>query len=252
MDFFTSTFEHIITQFGVTNLVLGMLIIMSATIIQYGVGVGFGLLAGPLLALLNIDFVPVPVLILTFITSVTAAFSEWRLVKVDQLKFSVGARVLGSILAAALLGFLPDEKAFMLIFGVVVGGMVLISIGGFKFPFNLATISAAGFISGVTATFTSVGGPPMAAVYQDQKAKDARPTLQVFFAMGSLSSFIVLAIVGFVKPIDFAVAACLLPGLVLGFLLGPKMRPYFDKNFRPWILGIAAIASILLVQRGLS
>lgn len=252
MEFITSSFEFINSQIGLDSLLLGMLIIMSATVVQYGVGVGFGLLAGPLLALLNIEFVPVPVLILTFITSVSAALAEWRLVKVDQLKSCVGGRILGSILAAMLLGFMPDEKSFMLMFGVVVGIMVLVSVGGLKIPFNLVTIGLAGFVSGVTATITSVGGPPMAAVYQNQKPKDARPTLQVFFAMGSFASFMVLVIMGYVKTTDFLIATCLLPGTIAGFLLGPKLRPFFDKNFRPWILGIAAIASVLLIQRGLS
>lgn len=252
MDFIVSIIEYINSHIGIGSLLIGMLIIMSATIVQYGVGVGFGLLAGPLLALINIEFVPVAVLILTFITSVSAAFSEWRLVKVDQLKYCVSGRVLGSIAAAMLLGFMPDEKSFMLMFGLLVGVMVLVSVGGLKIPFNLGTICIAGFISGITATFTSVGGPPIAAVYQDQKAKEARPTLQVFFAIGSFASFMVLAIMGYVKVVDFFIAACLLPGTIAGFLLGPKLRPFFDKNFRPWILGIAAIASVLLIQRGLS
>lgn len=252
MEIIVSGFEQIVSQIGVITLLLAVLIIASATVVQYGVGVGFGLLAGPLLALLNIDFVPVPVLILTFITSVSAAYSELSLVHVDQLKFCVSGRVLGSILAAMLLGFMPDEKSFMLVFGLVVGFMVLVSVGGLKIPFNLTTIGIAGFISGITATFTSVGGPPMAAVFQNQKARDARPTLQVFFAMGSLASFMVLAFVGYVKMTDFLIAFILLPGTIMGFLLAPKLRPFFDKNFRPWILGIATVSSVLLIQRGLS
>lgn len=252
LELIASGVEFIITHIGIANILFGILIIMLATVVQYGVGVGFGLLAGPLLALLNIEFVPVPVLILTFITSVSAALSEWRLVKVDQLKISVGGRIMGSILAAMLLGFMPDENSFMLMFGIVVGVMVVVSVGGIKIPFNLVTIGVAGFISGITATITSVGGPPMAAVYQNQKPKDARPTLQVFFAIGSFASFMVLLFVGYVKSTDFLIAACLLPGTAMGFLLGPKLRPFFDKNFRPWILGIAAVASILLIQRGLS
>ncbi|MFK7901771.1 MAG: TSUP family transporter [Nitratireductor sp.] len=252
MEFFSSNIEAVLAQFSTVELVAAAIIVMLGTTFQYSVGIGFGVFVGPLLALIAIDFVPVPVLFLTFLTSFSSAFAEWKLVHFDEVKFSVGGRLLGSILAASVISFLPNEKMFTLLFGLTVGFLVLISFVGIKPVFNLKSIGAAGFVSGITATLTSVGGPPMALVYQDQTAKNARPTLQVFFLFGSFFSILVLAISGFITVQHIFLALFLVPGFFAGMLLGPKMRPLFDKNFRYWILGIAAVSSLMLVYKGLS
>jgi uncharacterized membrane protein YfcA len=107
-------------------------------------------------------------------------------------------------------------------------------------------------VSGFTASITSVGGPPMAVVYQDQNSREARPTLQAYFAMGSSVTLIILGISGHVSLQDVALAILLLPSLALGFVVGPRLRPFFDKSFRSFLLGSAALAAALLIFRGLS
>lgn len=234
------------------ELVLASLIIFSATSVQVGMGIAFGLIAGPLLALIDVAFVPGPVLMLTFCTSVSAALGERKGIKWDQLRYAVSGRLIGSLIGVVILTMIPDEKTFMLVFGLVIGLAVLISVSGMVIPFTLATVGLAGTVSGFTATITSVGGPPMAVVYQNQKGKDARPTLQCYFAMGSFISLWVLGIAGLLTIGDFALALVLLPALALGFFAGPRLRPFFDNSFRPFMLGSAAIAATLLIVRGLS
>ncbi|MGI9401798.1 MAG: TSUP family transporter, partial [Rhizobiaceae bacterium] len=51
------------------------LVVFLAAIVQAGLGMGFGLLAAPLLALVNPELVPAPSLILGFLT---AAWGAWR------------------------------------------------------------------------------------------------------------------------------------------------------------------------------
>jgi uncharacterized membrane protein YfcA len=192
------------------------------------------------------------VLFLTFTTSISSFWAERKGVQWQELKFAVSGRFFGSLLGALVLAIIPGEKAFMLIFGSLIALAVLVSVSGFTIPFNLKTVGIAGAVSGFTASITSVGGPPMAVVYQNQKAAYARPTLQTYFAMGSFITLCVLGVAGQVKLHDAMLAALLLPALAIGVFIGPKLRPFLDKSFRPFLLGSAAIAAVMLIYRGLS
>lgn len=245
--FFTVLHEH-----SVYEMLLALLVIFFATSIQVGMGIAFGLIAGPLLALIDVAFVPVPVLFLTFATSISVFWGERKGVQWKELQFAVSGRVIGSIIGAMVLAVIPGEKAFMLIFGSLIALAVLVSVSGFTIPFTHQTVGIAGAVSGFTAAITSVGGPPMAVVYQNQKAAYARPTLQTYFAMGSFATLCILAVAGQVGRHDAMLAVLLLPALALGVIIGPKLRPFLDKSFRPFLLGSAAIAAVMLIFKGLS
>jgi hypothetical protein len=57
-------------------LVVIFLIVVFGTIVQSGLGMGFGLVAAPLLALIDPVMVPVPALFMGMLTSVWAALQE--------------------------------------------------------------------------------------------------------------------------------------------------------------------------------
>ena len=54
----------------------------------------------------------------------------------------------------------------------------------------------AGATSGVLGTATSIGGPPMALVWQNSSGPKLRGTMSGFFLVGSVLSIAVLAITG--------------------------------------------------------
>lgn len=238
--------------FNFWEIVLALLVILAATSVQVGAGIAFGIVAGPLLALINIRFVPVPVLLLTFATASSAFWAERRGVKWDQIRYAVSGRILGSIIGAGVLSIIPGEKTFMLIFGSIIAFAVLISISGVKIPFTLASVGFAGTVSGFTAAITSVGGPPMAVVYQSQRSSEARPTLQVYFALGAFFTLAILFISGHGSLDDFLLALILIPAMVAGFMVGPRLKPCFDRGFRTFLLLTAAVAAMMLIYRGLS
>ncbi|MCB1385409.1 MAG: sulfite exporter TauE/SafE family protein, partial [Nitratireductor sp.] len=217
-----------LAAYPLSSWLLALFAIFAATCIQFSLGIAFGLIAGPALALIHVDFVPAPVLMLTCVTATTGAVREWRLVRWDQVRWSVSGRFLGALVAIYCLALIPDEKTFLLVFGLLIGFAVLLSVSGLRFPFTLPTIGAAGMVSGFTATITGVGGPPMAVVFQHQKAIDARPTLQSFFALGSLASFLLLMVSGHVGARAIAIALLLVPGFVAGYFVAPHVRGWFD------------------------
>ena len=245
------TILQVISHYPAWQWLAAALAITAATCVQYGLGIAFGLIAGPLLALVSIDFVPAPVLLLTCVTATSSLISERHLVNWRQARTGIGGRIAGAIIAAMVLGMIPSEKAFMPLFGLTIAGAVLVSVSGISVPFSLPSIAAAGSVSGFTATITGVGGPPMAIVYQHQKAATARPTLQAFFAFGSALSFIILFLSGHVGVRDIVITAMLLPAFAAGFLIGPFVRPLFDRNFRKFLLALAAASAAMLIWRGL-
>lgn len=241
-----------LSEFTLLQIGMGIAIVFVATGIQYALGIGFGTIVGPILAIINIGFVPVASLILTFMTASLSLKSEWRKISWVEIRTSISARFVGAVIAGFVLASLPSEKTFLLLFGLIVGFFVLLSVSGLKIPFNLKTLGIAGTVSGFTATITGVGGPPMALVYQDQDASKARPTLQAFFVFASFVSLIVLLFTGYVKTVHIVGTIALLPGLLGGPILGPLLRPYANEYFKYVILLITAIASAVLIYRGLS
>lgn len=239
------------TGLSLWQYALAWAVIASATVVQYRVGVGFGLLAAPLLALFAPELVPIPIIILTLFTAGAAMLSvhggiDWR-----EVSWSVTGRLLGSIAGAAILARLTDEKHFMVVFGAMIALAVAMSLAGLRFRFSHRLLLVMGSISGLTATITSVGGPPMAIAYQDQTAEHARPNMSAFFAIGCVAILAVLQVNGLIRVADVVHAAVLAPGLALGVVLAPFFKGLIDRNFRRILLGISGAAAILLIARGL-
>lgn len=244
--------ELLLTEFTLAQIAIAIFIVFIATGIQYAMGIGFGTIVGPLLALININFVPVASLLLTCFAASASLVSERDKVSWIQLRSTLSGRVVGAIFAAFTLSLIPSEKTFLLIFGLIVASFVLLSFSGLRIPFNLKTLGLAGTISGFTATITGVGGPPIALIYQDQPSVKARPTLQAYFAIASIISLAVLFSVGRVGTVHLLGTLVLLPGLLGGPMVGPILRPFANQRFKYVILGITGFAAIILIVRGLS
>ena len=74
-------------------------------------------------------------------------------------------RVPGTIAGALLLAALPHRALALLLAAVVLGGVVLTSSGWIPAP-RRRNVVLAGATSGLLGTATSIGGPPMALVWQ--------------------------------------------------------------------------------------
>lgn len=233
------------------HLLAANLVICMAAGVQYALGIAFGLVAAPLLALISLAFVPAPVVMLTCVTAFLSLRGEWGAIAWSEVRIALGGRLAGSVAGAGFLALLSDERLFTLVFGLLIAVAVIFSAWGLRVAFNLFSVGLAGGISGFTAALTGVGGPPLALVYQDRKASEARPTLQVFFALGALVTLIVLGLTGHLTLRDPALAILLLPGLACGYLLGPVLRRFADHAFRLLLLASAAVASLLLVAKAL-
>ncbi len=227
-------------------------IVFFAAIVQFGLGMGFGLTAAPLLALLDPELVPASTLFLGLATASWGAWHERDHVVWREVGIGAVGRIAGVAMATVLLAGMTDRHTFMLLFGLMVGLAVLLSLFGFRMPFSITGLGAMAVVSGIMGTITSVGAPPLAIVYQDRPSKVARPTLAAFFAVGCAISLIGLYATGWAGLKDFYLALIMAPGMLAGLYAARRLQGRFDKRYRPALLAISGTAAVVLIIRGLS
>ncbi|MHC1551477.1 TSUP family transporter [Phyllobacterium sp. K27] len=226
-------------------------IVVAAAIVQAGLGMGFGLTAAPLLALIDPALVPAPVLFLGMLTATWGAWRERDAIVWSEVGLGVVGRVCGVFTATFVLAMLPDRQAFMLLFGLMIATAVILSVIGWKLAFNHASLLAMSGISGLMGTITSVGAPPLALIYQGRCARQARPTLAAFFAIGCVLSLGGLYSSGWAGPKDAVLAGMMVPPMLLGTYIARHFGTHFDKRFRPALLAVSAAAALTLILRGI-
>jgi uncharacterized membrane protein YfcA len=118
---------------------------------------------------------------------------------------------------------------------------------------NRRTTVASGVASGTMGTATSIGGPPLALLYQHHEGPVLRSTLAVTIGMGTVISLGGQAIAGAVHGWQLLLALSLLPGVATGLLLGRVVSRRLDERWlRPAVLGFATVAALLAIGRGLT
>jgi uncharacterized membrane protein YfcA len=232
-------------------ILLAFVILMVASIVQAGLGMGFGLTASPLLALIDPHLVPVPTLIMGMVTAGLGGWRERGSIIWPEVGIGMAGRLVGVACGALVLSLLVDRKAFMLVFGIMVGVAVLLSLSGWRWKFSTSSLVAMGWLSGLMGTITSVGAPPLALIYQDRQPGAARPTLSAFFALGCAASLAGLALTGWAHPGDLLIALAMVPPMLAGVFAARRIGGRLDRRFRPALMAISGIAALILIARGL-
>lgn len=234
-------------------LLVGILyfVVTVGAIVQFGVGMGFGVVASPIMALIEPKLVPVPSLYIGFFTSLGAAYSARNTISWPEVKLFATGRLIGSAIASIILISLTNEKHFLLFFGSTILLALALNLSGFTIPFNRWTLFLVSKISGIMATITSVGGPPVALLYSS-RAPESRGTIGAFFTFGSLFALGALYISGWAGWDETLYTLLLLPPVITGMVIGKRLKGRLDHRFRSILLTLSALASITLIIRGLS
>lgn len=239
---------ELLDQPGVLAVVLG--IVFFAGIVQSGLGMGFGLTAAPLVALLDPELVPAPVLILGFFSSAWVALRHRAEIVWPEVGLASLGRLIGVGLSMVLLiGFSRD--AFTIAFAVLVILAVAMSLAGLRIPFTPGTLVGVSVLSGVMGTITSVGAPPLALIYQGRAPGPSRATLAAFFAIGVAVSLAALVATGWCDGHDAVLAAVMAPAMVGGLLVAGRYRGLFDQRYRGLMLLASGFAGLVLLGRAL-
>lgn len=235
-----------------SGYLIALIAVTVGALAQGSLGFGLGMLAAPVLALVDRSLVPGPLLLLGITITAVVAWRERGELDWRGIRWALVGRVLGTaggVVLVARLG--PDGLAIALASIIIVA--VGLSLVGLSVRPTPATLLGAGTLSGVMGTLTSIGGPPMALLYQRELAARLRSTLAGFFLFGAVLAAVALAIAGRIGPGEVRNGAVLLPGLFLGLALSGRLRPHLDRGWtRPLVLTLSTCAAAVLLVDALS
>lgn len=217
--------------------------------VQGSVGFGYALLTAPLLALIAPDLVPGPILFSSMLLSIASAIREHPSIDRRGVALALVGRLPGVALGASALAFLSSET-MSVVFGAVVLLAVALSVSGLRLAMTTTTLLGTGFLSGVMGTMTSIGGPPIALVYQDADGPRLRATLNSYFALGSAMSIPALALAGHFGRQQFVDGMMLMPATVVGFALSGVSRSWLDRGrTHSAVLAVASLSALAVVLK---
>jgi uncharacterized membrane protein YfcA len=221
----------------------------AGALVQGTIGFGMGLFAVPFLVLLNPDLVPGPTLFISGLLSVLMLVRERQQVNRVNLGWSLAGRVAGIGLAMAVLLIVPGERLGLLFGGLILLGTAL-TASGWHVRLTRPALVSAGLLSGFMATTVSIGGPPMALLYQREGGPSLRATLSAFFVVGTVLSLVGLHLVGRFGWHELLLGFGLFPGIAIGFVISIRVTRRVDGGaLRPVILAVCAITgAVVLVE----
>lgn len=230
---------------GVALLCVGIAVVGSA--VQGAVGLGFGLLSTPLLAMIDTDFVPGAVLVAIMPLTLSVSIGSFRDIDHRGAGLAVLGRVPG-VIGGAIVAVSVSDRSIAVFLAVAVLIAVAVSVWLPSVAVTPRRTLAAGAISGLMGTTTGVGGPPMALLYQRTEPRVVRATLSAYFAAGTVMSIIALTIAGDLGLRQWRLGALLIPGVVLGLVASRWLRHHINgPRFRPFLLAACSASALALL-----
>jgi uncharacterized membrane protein YfcA len=171
---------------------------------------------------------------------------DWR-----GLGWVLTARVPGVALGVLFLALFSDRAVAIAVALMVLLGVAL-TLRSVEVPVRPATLGAAGLLSGLAGTTTSIGGPPVAILYQHRPPEQIRSTLAVLFTVGAGMSLAGIWLSGDLDTHVLPLAAVLVPCLFVGAWAGNRLQGVFpERRVRYAVLAVCAISAVVLLLRSL-
>jgi hypothetical protein len=231
------------------QFVVGSGVVALGAMIQGSIGFGVNVVAGPVLVLIDPKLVPGPALVIAFLLTVLVALRERGATDLGGFTWVFVGRVPGTIVGALTVAALPARGTAIALSAIVLVAVAL-SVGGWRVRRTQAALAGAGAVSGFFGTVSSVGGPPIALLYQDEPGREVRGTLSSIFAVGAAFSILLLVLVGQFGITELKASLLLLPAVVAGFVVSRWTARLLDRGFvRPAILAVCAVSAVAALVR---
>ncbi|MBW2501127.1 MAG: sulfite exporter TauE/SafE family protein [Deltaproteobacteria bacterium] len=225
--------------------------VLVGAIIQGAIGFGLNLVVVPVVAILEPAALPASMIVMAVPMTLGSALRERGHIDRSGIGWTTLGRLPGVALGAWIVDRLdPDALAS------VIGALVVIAAGMSVLspPIRLRPGSAclAGLASGVMGTASSIGGPPIALLYQHQPGPVLRSTLGAIFAIGVAMSLGALLLAGQVARWQALLGVALMPAIGLGLWLSRFLHAWLDRGWlRPCLLIFAVCSGMTVLLRGL-
>lgn len=226
-------------------VLIGLAVFMAASL-QASIGFGMGMLAAPIIALVDPGLLPATIIMLALLVTVMVTARERSELDLRGAGWALVGRIPGSLCGAWLVAVLPGEGLSWLVAGTVLIGVLLAFFGWAPTPRRLNLVTA-GAASGIMGTATSIGGAPMALVWQGHHGARLRGTMSAFFMAGSAVSLAALALAGAVTPRILLLVAWMVPAALAGYFVSRLLNRFLDaKRQRLLALSASGLGAVLL------
>lgn len=236
-----------LTGYGIIALA-----ILMGSCLQASIGFGMGMLAAPVVAIVDPSLIPGTLIMLAALVTMIVTVRERASIDLTGTGWALVGRVPGTVAGALLLTAIPEAALAILIACVVLLGVVLTSAGWVPLP-RRRNLVLAGATSGVLGTATSIGGPPMALMWQNSSGPALRGTMSGFFLVGSVLSIAALAATGAVDAGTFRTCASLVPAMLVGYVLSRRLNGVLNPKRQRWTaIAMSATGAAFLIAHELS
>ncbi|MDN4475555.1 TSUP family transporter [Demequina sp. SYSU T00192] len=231
-------------------------VVALATVVQSATGMGFGIVAVPLLVLVAPQLGIGAVLAITVVVMIVAAWSERRwLHRGDLMRASVAA--VPGIVAGTLIAHVTPAAATQVVVGAVVVAASALSLLAWRARMTPASVAVAGGLGGALTPIAALPGPPMAVVYRPDEVRTMRATLSAYFAVTSVLSLISLSLSAGragAGPLglDALAGLALAPAVIVGAVAAaPLVRRIPAGAVRTAALILSLVSGAVLAARGI-
>lgn len=236
-------------DFPLQSLIAANLVMAIAATLQASIGIGLALLAVPLLALLDPQLVPGPMLLAGSVLALSSAIRERRAVNAALMGWALLGLLLGTLIAVFALSRI-DTTDLSRVFAVLILLAVAISIASPRIPATNLTLLAGSGFSGLMGTMAGIHGPAVALVLQNARPEQARAMMGALFFIAYLGSVAALANIGLFGLLHLKLSAALLPGVLAGIAIAPRIARFVSPSrLRAAILAISFMSALLLLLR---
>ena len=223
--------------------------VLAATLVQGSVGLGFALVAAPVVTLVDAELMPGVLIWLGLVLPLLTFVRERQHTRWAGLGWAFAGRVPGTALGVLVVS-LVSATVLGLLVGVVVLAAVVVTAMVARLPERPSVLAGAGLVSGVTGTAVSIDGPPVALVLQHVGGSELRATMSAYFVGGAVLSLAGLALGGQLTRDQAVTAASLVPPVLLGFALSGPLRRHVDAGrTRAAVLVVCAASALALLAR---
>jgi uncharacterized membrane protein YfcA len=228
------------------ELAIAIIAVVAGACLQGSLGFGLGLVAAPVLVILDSRLVPGVILGIGVPLTYLMAWRERRSLDVRGVSWAIVGRMVGTVFGTLAVVMLA-ERALALFFAFSLLTAVMLSIIGLSITPTPRTLLAAGVGSGFMGTATSVGGPPMALLLQREEGAALRASLAAFMAFGATFSLVALVSAGQFSRIDAVTAVVLAVPALAGFALSRWTNRILDRGYTRTVVLVFATASAVSI-----
>jgi uncharacterized membrane protein YfcA len=235
----------------ILELIVANFVIFIAAVLQAATGVGFAMVAVPLLALISLAWVPAPMLICNIGLSVIIMSRGRHELDRREAPPLVLGLTLGTFAGAGVLALFEGQGM-----GAMIGGIIVAAVAASLFtpPVRITRgrLASGAFLGGATGVIAAMHGPPLILLYQRERPEKVRATMAGVFLFGCFLALASLWLAGLLGWEDLWRGAVLLPGVGLGFFVGKALGGQLSPGaVRYAMLGVSGAAGLALLVKSI-